>query len=427
MYKLKYPLENRKGTLHIGGCSTLELARIYGTPVYVYDEQRIRQNFRNLYNAFSRNYGKFKLYYALKANNNIALLKILKSEGCGVDASCPAEIFLAKKSGFENQKILYSGAYPSNEELKYALKEKVSINLEDLSQLDRVFKFGKPEFISFRINPGIGKGSFDGNVFAGPDAKFGIIERDVLKAYKKAKSYGVKTFGIHMMAGSCVLNERYFMEITEKLMDIAGQAAETLGIKFEFVDIGGGFGVPYKPEEKELDIDSVGKGVCLKFKEKLEQYDLGNPYLVAEPGRYLLCDAGILLTEVRSIKNGYKRFVGVDAGMNTLIRPMLYNAYHEILLANNLDARPWEKINIVGPICENTDQFAKDRIMPKIKEGDLLAILNAGAYGFGMSSQYNNRPRAAEVLVNKGWHELIRGRENFDDSTSKVAVPKRLK
>lgn len=427
MYKIKKPLENRKGVLYIGGASALELAKAYDTPLYVYDENRIRENFRSLYNAFSSNYRKFRLYYAIKANNNPALLRILKSEGAGVDVSGPAEIYLAKKAGFSNDNMLYSGVYHRNEELKYALDNKIPINLEDVSQIDRLFKFGKPKFLSFRINPGIGSGKFKGLVFAGPDAKFGIIERDVIKAYEKAKSYGVKSFGIHMMTGSCVLNEDYFVEITEKLMDIAGKAAQKLNISFEFVDIGGGFGVPYQPDEKELDIGSVGKKVCQKFKEKIEQYSLGEPFLLIEPGRYLVCDASILLTRVHSIKDAHKKFVGVDAGMNTLIRPMLYNAYHEILVANRLDAEPAEKVNIVGPICENTDQLAKDRTMPKIEEGDLLAILNAGAYGFGMSSQYNNRPRAAEVLVANGKHELIRKREGFDDLVSNAIIPKRLK
>lgn len=427
MFKLKKPLENRNGELCIGGVSTLELAKAYDTPLYVYDESRIRDNFRRLYNAFSRNYKKFKLYYAVKANNNPALLKILKSEGAGIDVSGPAEIYLAGKAGFAADKMLYSGVYHRNEELKYALEKNVPINLEDVSQIERLFRFGKPKFLSFRINPGIGKGSFEGNVFAGPDAKFGIIERDVIKAYEKAKKHGVKSFGIHMMTGSCVLDEDYFVQVTERLMNIAGAVAKKLSISFDFVDIGGGFGIPYKPDEKELDIDAVGKKVARKFREKIEEHNLGEPYLVAEPGRYLVCDAGILLAKVHSIKNGYKKFIGVDAGMNTLIRPMLYGAYHEILLANRLNSEPWEKVNIVGPICENTDQLAKDRIMPRIEEGDLLAVLNTGAYGFGMGSQYNNRPRAAEALVNNGKHELIRKREDFDDLISNIRIPKRLK
>lgn len=413
---------NKNGILYVGKCNAVKLAEKYDTPLYVYDEKRIRQNYRNLFNAFSRNYKKFRIYYAVKPNNNLAILKIMKSEGSGVDVSCPAEIYFAKKVGFKEEMILYSGVYHKNEELKFAIDNKVPINLEDISQIKRLFNIGRVDFLSLRINPGIGKGGFEGIVFAGKDAKFGIIERDVLNAYELAKNNGVKRFGIHMMTGSNILDENYFVEITEKLMDIAGMVSKKLDIVFELVDIGGGFGIPYH-DEKELNVDSLGKKVCEKFKEKLEQYDLGEPYLVVEPGRYLVCDAGVLLTKVHSIKNGYKKFIGVDAGMNTMIRPMLYNAYHNIVVANKLNKPLKEKVNIVGPICENTDQFAKDRIMPEINEGDLLAIFDVGAYGYGMSSQYNNRPKAAEVLVKDGIDFLIRKRESFDDLIRGVIVP----
>ncbi len=425
MYKIKNPLENRNGILYIGGCNTLELAQIYDTPLYVYDENRIRENFRNLYQAFSRHYKKFKIYYAIKANNNLALLEILKSEGAGIDVSGPAEIYLAQKVGFSQEDMLYSGNNHRDDELKFALANGVPLNLDDTSQIDRLFRLGKPKFLSFRINPGIGSGKFQELVFAGKDAKFGIIEKDALNAYQKAKEYGVKSFGIHMMTGSCILKEDYFVKVTEKLMDIAGKVSQKLTISFDMVDIGGGFGVPYQPDEKELDIDSLGQKVCQKFKERIKKYNLGEPLLMVEPGRYLVCDAGILLSRVHSVKNGYKKFVGVDSGMNTLLRPMLYNAYHEILVANRLNSKPKEKINIVGPICENTDQLAKGRLMPNIEEGDLLAILNAGTYGYGMSSQYNNRPRAAEVLVNNGKHELIRKRETFEDLITGMLLPQR--
>src|SRR5574341_648478 len=195
MYKIKSPLENRNGVLYIGGCNTLELAQIYDTPLYVYDENRIRENFRTLYQSFSRHYKKFRIYYAIKANNNLALLKILKAEGAGIDVSGPAEIYLAKKVGFSGEEMLYSGNYHRNDELKFALDQGVPINLDDISQIDRLFKLGMPQFLSFRINPGIGSGKFKELVFAGKDAKFGIIERDVLKAYQKAKEYEVKSFG----------------------------------------------------------------------------------------------------------------------------------------------------------------------------------------------------------------------------------------
>ncbi len=422
MHQIQDHLQNKNGILYIGGCNTLELAKKYDTPLYVYDENAIRERARRLLKSFSKNYQKFKLYYAIKANNNLAILKILREEGLGADCSCPAEIELALRAGFPRDKILYSGVYHRDDELEYGSKSGVAVNLEDVSQIDRLVKFGKPEIICFRINPGIGKGKFKGLVFAGKDAKFGIIERDVLEAYKKAKNYGFKKFGIHMMTGSCVTDSKYFEEITVKLLDIAGNIRKKLGIKFEFVDIGGGLGVSYKPGEKDLDVEATAKKVSEIFKKKVKEHDLGEPYLMIEPGRYLVCEPGILLTRVTSIKDAYKKFIGVDSGMNTLLRPALYNAYHEIAVANNLNAKKSENVNIVGPICENTDQFAKDRLMPKIERGDLLAVLNAGAYGFAMGSQYNTRTMCAEIIVNNGKSWIIRKRENVGDIVRNMAV-----
>jgi len=428
IWKSVKQLEDRKGVLYFDGCNVLDLAKEYGTPLYVYSENRIIENYKRLVEAYSKLYPKFKVYYAVKANNNLAVVSILRKEGSGADASCPQEIMIAKQAGVRNEDILYSGVYNSNEELQFAVDHSSRLNLEDVSQLDRLSKMKVPEFISFRINPGIGSSGQEGLIFAGPDAKFGIIERDVKKAYATAKKLGVKRFGIHMMTGSNILDYPYFEEVVEKLMDIAGPIAKELGITFEFVDIGGSLGVPYRPEQQEINVDEVARRVVKKFKEKLKQYDMGEPYLIHEPGRYLVCDAGILLSTVASIKNGYKKFVGLDAGMNTLLRPAIYNAYHHILYANDLNAKEDEKINVVGPICENTDQFAKDRMLSSdIKVGDTLALLCTGAYGFGMSSQYNSRQQAAEVLVNNGKSYVIRERQVVEDLWRGVQVPEQLK
>ncbi len=427
MYKIEKPLKNRNGILYIDGCNTLDLARQYNTPLYVYSENRIRENYRKAFNAFKKAYNKFRLFYAIKANNNPAILNILRQEGAGFDASCPEEIELALKAGAKPHEILYSGVYHRNEELEYALKKKVRINLEGISQIKRLLKIGKPDFISFRINPGISGGSIKGLVFAGPDAKFGIEEERALEAYKIAKEAGIKRFGMHMMTGSCVLDSEYFAAAASKLLDIAGRISKELKIEFEIIDIGGGLGVTYKPGEEELDVESTAKKVANIFNKKIKENGLGSPMLLIEPGRFIVCDAGILLTKVHSIKNAKKRFIGVDAGMNNLLRPMLYDAYHHIFAANKLNEKAIEKVNVVGPICENTDQLAKDRLLPHIEEGDLLAILNAGAYGFSMGSRYNSRPMCAEVLCNNGKSEIIRERETIEDIYRNVNVPNRLK
>jgi diaminopimelate decarboxylase len=205
----------------------------------------------------------------------------------------------------------------------------------------------------------------------------------------------------------------------EKLLSIAKRVHDEVGIVFEFIDIGGGFGVPYKPEDQEFDLAAFTSKVVVPFKGKVAEYGLGKPFLCIEPGRYLVCDAGILLTTVNTVKvTSSKKFVGVDAGFNTLVRPTMYGSYHPILVANKLGAADKETYDVVGPICESGDVLAKDRELPVIEEDDLLAVLNAGAYGFSMSSQYNGRPRAAEVLIRQGKSVVIREREPLDNLTA---------
>ncbi len=424
MYKIENYLKNRNGILHVEDCNSLELTRTYNTPLYVYSESRIKENYLRLLNAFKKHYPKFKIHYSIKANDNLAILKILQKLGTGADCSSPAEIYLAKKVGIKD--IIYSGIYYSNGNLEYGIKNNVKINLDNTDKLKLLAKHGLKE-VCFRVNPGIGDGKFNQIVTSGKEAKFGIIEEEILDAYKEAKKLGFNKFGIHMMTGSCIIEGNYFEKITGILMDIAGKVANKLKIKFDYIDIGGGFGISYEPEEKELDINKVAENVTKIFKEKLKQYNLGEPWLLVEPGRYIIGDTAILLTKVNSIKKKPKHFIGIDAGMNTLIRPMLYDAYHEIYLANNLNSKNKNKVTIVGQICESTDMFAKDRLMPEINENDILAILNAGAYGFSMSSTYGCKPRPAEVLVNKDKAELIRKRQDIKDLELNQIIPSRLK
>lgn len=428
-------LSSRSGKLFIEEVSASTLAEKFGTPLYIYSEIRIRENAQRVKTALQKYIPHSALYYAVKANNNLSILSILRSEGLGADAAGPWEIALAEKAGFARDKILYSGVFHSDAELKSGLKAGVAINLDSLSAAERLLEFGQPPVFSMRINPGISGGSIKGLVFAGSDAKFGAQPKDALTAYQLAKKAGVKRFGLHMMTGSCILNPNYFAEATSKLLLFAKEVHNKTGIEFDFIDIGGGLGIPYRANEKVLDIDKAISGVAKVFQSGVKKYQLGNPKLMLEPGRYLVCDAGVLLTRVHTIKQGAKKtFVGVDAGMQTLLRPMLYDAYHEILLANNLNARPstgpersrGKKVNVVGPICENTDQIAKDRLLPKLSESDLLAILDVGSYGFGMASQYNTRPRPAEVLVCGNKADLIREREDLAEIVGKQNIPNRL-
>ena len=424
MNKIENYLSNRKGILYLEECSALDLARKFGTPLYVYSEARISENYQRLFNAFSRHYKKFRIHYSIKANDSLAILKILQKLGSAADCSSPAEIYLAKKAGIKV--LIYSGIYYDSNDLQYGIKNNVKINMDNADKLKLLSDSGVRE-ICFRVNPGIGNGKFNQIVTSGKEAKFGMIEQALLDAYKKAKNLGFQKFGIHMMTGSCIIEGDYFEKITGVLMDIAGKISKEAGILFDYIDIGGGFGIPYEPGEKELDIEKVASNVIKVFREKLKEYDLGEPWLLVEPGRYIEGDTAVLLTKVTSIKKRPKHFIGIDSGMNTLIRPMLYHAYHEILLANNLNAEKKDKIDIVGQICESTDIFTKDRIMPEIKENDILAILNAGAYGFSMSSTYGCKPRPAEVLVSANNVDLIRKRQEIQDLAETQIVPERLR
>jgi diaminopimelate decarboxylase len=420
-------LENQNAELFIDGCSTEELVNKYGSPLYVYSESRIRENIQRLFQAYKNFYPRFEIFYAVKANNHPAIVRILSEEGAGADCSCIGELDIASLAKIDQNKQLFSPVFPSKETLSEALEKKVLINLENVADLDHIARLGVPDFLSFRINPGIGSCGEEGLVFAGEDAKFGIVESQVEKAYSKALLLGVKRFGVHMMTGSNILSPSYFKNIVARLLDIVGPIAEKLKIKFEFIDIGGSLGVPYRPDQNTLDIDTVAREVVTTFKERLRKYNMGEPTLIHEPGRYLVADAGVLLTKVVSIKKTQKTFIGVDAGMNTLLRPALYDTYHHILCTKKLQEDCMEKVNVVGPICENTDQFAKDRLLPSgIEIGDTLALLDVGAYGFSMSSQYNTQPRAAEILVCSGNSELIRKKETLSDILHSVSIPKRL-
>jgi len=416
---IREPLENRSGELYFDGVSSIELAENFGTPLYVISEKRIRDNYKRLFAALARNYGKVRIYYAMKANSNLSVLKILASEGAYIDAVSPGEVFLALKAGFLSERMLFTGTSVRNHELEFLTNSRVSINIDSLSQLGRLLKLTVPKLLSVRVNPEMGAGHHSHVITAGEHSKFGLWESDVLTAFEVARKAGVERFGIQMHVGSGVRDFAPFVQALEKLLDITKKVHNKLGIQFEFVDMGGGLGVPYKPDDPELDLTLLSDKVLTLFKLRSSEYGLGEPAFCVEPGRYLVSDASVLLTRVNTTKvTPYKRFVGVDAGFNTLVRPTMYGSYHHIVVANKLGSPETETYDVVGPICESGDAFAKDRHLPEIDEGDLLAILNAGAYGFSMSSQYNSRPRAAEVLIKEGKAVLVRKPEHLSDLLS---------
>jgi len=412
--KLREPLEDRKGSLYFDGYSTKALAEQFDTPLYVLSENRIRDNYNRLYSTLINAYKYVRIYYAAKANSNLAVLRILQSEGAYLDTVSPGEVFMGLSSGFTPDRLMFTGTSVRNDELKMLADANITINVDSISELERLLKMAVPPMVSVRVNPEVGAGHHSHCITAGPESKFGLWEEETIQAYAIAQRARVERFGIHMHIGSGILDVEPYALAVEKLLSIAKRVHDEVGVNFEFIDIGGGLGVPYKPEDKELDLAEFAAKVVVPFKNKVKEYGLGKPFLCVEPGRYLVCDASILLTSVNTVKTTpAKKFVGVDAGFNTLVRPTMYGSYHPILVANKLNAPEKETYDVVGPVCESGDALAKDRKLPKIEEGDLLAVLNAGAYGFSMSSQYNARPRAAEVMIRQGKPVVVREREQL--------------
>ena len=357
-----------------------------------------------------------RIYYAAKANTNLNVLRVLHQQGAYLDTVSPGEVFLALSAGFTPDRLLFTGTSVRNDELKMLADANITINVDSQSEMDRLLKISVPQIISVRVNPEVGAGHHSHCITAGPDSKFGLWEEEVIQAYAIAQRARVGRFGIHMHIGSGVLEPEPYAAAVGKLLKIAKRVHEEVGINFEFIDIGGGLGIPYNPEEKDLDLSEFSSKVVSMFKSKVKEYGLGKPFLFVEPGRYLVGDASILLTSVNTVKvTPSHKYVGVDAGFNTLLRPTMYGSYHPILVANKLGEADKETYQVAGPICESGDLLAKDRTLPEIQEGDLLAVLNAGAYGYSMSSQYNSRPRAAEVMIKAGKPVVVREREQLKD------------
>ena len=401
-----------------------ELAKKFGTPLYVYDFERIKDNARRLKSAFYSDEIKTALFYSVKANSHPAVVHLLKECGYGCDCVSPNEIEIALKAGVKPSDIIYVGNYESLEDLNAVVRAGTKLVLDDINSLDRLLRITRPEMVSFRINPGKGQGKYEQINTAGIKAKFGVPHEKAWLAYEKALKAGVKRFGAHMMVGSGILEEEHFPRMLELLLDILGQISQKLGITYEFVDMGGGFGIPYYGDDHDLDIQQVGSE-CLKvFKNKIDSLPIGKPALHLEPGRYLVGDAGYLLTRVIGIKESYQNFAGLDAGFNTLIRSALYKAQHPIIVHNKENETELFPINLCGQICENTDIFTVGRPLPKLTEGDLVIITQTGAYGYAMSMTYNHRLRPSEVAIINGQAVEITRREVMSDYWNRIKYPK---
>lgn len=400
--------------VHLPAAAIRRAARRFPTPFFIYEEALIRAHCRRFRETFRRYFPSFEPLYAVKANTNPTLLKLIFSEGFGADASSEAEAWITRRLGGHG---MYTGNYTTAAEFEFVIKAGgFLLNLDDVSMLPTIRRLGAPEFLSFRVNPGISRGGMKSLVLAGPDAKYGVPWREAAAAYRQARAMGVRRFGIHAMTGSNVLDESYFAAVAEKLLRIAVRLKRDAGIPIERLNVGGGFGVPYRPEQKSLDLAAVARGIRKAFDRQCVRHRLPEPILMAEPGRWIMADTGWLVGRVHVVKQSHKTFVGIDAGMNDLPRPAIYDAYHHLTVIGGSGAGARRRVNVVGRLCENNDQFARDRLLPPIRVGDLVAIHNAGAHAYAMGHNYNNRPRSAEILLTRrGDLKLIRRAETIRD------------
>ncbi|HIG98738.1 TPA: diaminopimelate decarboxylase [Candidatus Woesearchaeota archaeon] len=405
--------------LFIGGVAASELAKMHGTPVYAYDEETIRMKVRALLDGIA--YQPLRIFYAAKANTNISILEIIRDEGkgrAGLDAVSPGEIEIALNAGFRQDEIIFTSTSVTDEEMKFAIGKGVLVNCDSLSQLERYGRMSPGAKVCFRVNPDVGAGHHGHVITGGPESKFGIWAADVGSAFGIVEKYGLKVVGIHEHIGSGILETEKFLTAMNVLLSIIEKNRDRLE-SLEFVDFGGGIGVPYRPDQKAIDFREFGAAVSRLFADFCSSFGR-TLSLVIEPGRFLVAESGVLLCTVNTIKSTPShKFVGVNTGFNHLIRPMAYGSYHPIVLVNNCGSGRKEKVAVCGDICESGDVFTRneagiaDRELPEIREGDVLAIMIAGAYGFSMSSNYNTRPRPAEVLVSGNSVKVIRKPEEM--------------
>lgn len=401
--------------LNISLDKLIELVNMYDTPLQIYDEEMIITNGQRFLNVFESHFSGFKQYFAVKALPNPYILKVLHSIGMGLDCSSVGELFIADKLGIDD--IMFSGNYVSRVDMNYVSQmqktnDKMIINFDDIDGIDNLMHSGNrvPELVCFRLNPKIGTTDSEtkSNILGGESSKFGIPEHLIVDAYKYAKANGALRFGIHTMTGSCVMDVTYWKYLIDSVFKTVNKLKKELGIEIEFINIGGGIGIPYKPDIKPVDIEELALLIRKSFDENVALYGLREPKLYMENGRYVTGPYGWLISTCQSIKKGYnnKTYYGLDACMANLMRPGMYGAYHHITIRriNSIDENDdtCEPANVVGTLCENNDWFAKDRMLPKnIAKGDIFVIHCTGAHSHSMGFQYNGKLRATELIIKR--------------------------
>lgn len=375
-----------------------KIIKNYPTPFHIYNEKNIRETAKKLYKAFSWAEG-FKNYFAVKALPNPYILKILKEEGMGADCSSLPELILSEKAGIKGENIMFTSNDTPAKEFQEAKKMGAVINLDDITHIEFLEKnAGLPELLCFRYNPGPSR---EGNRIIGnpKEAKYGLTKEQLFAAYKIAKEKGVKRFGLHTMVVSNEMNPDALISTAEMLFDLVVEIYKKTGARIEFVNLGGGYGIPYKPGEMPLDLDYISAGIKKAYATKIIPNKIAPLRIVMECGRFITGPSGYLVTTAIHEKNIYKNYIGVDACMADLMRPAIYGAYHHITVLGKENAAKTHKYDFVGSLCENNDKFAIDRKLPEIKIGDILVIHDAGAHGHAMGFNYNGKLRSAELLL----------------------------
>ena len=405
-------LEYKDEELYLEGVSLKALAEKFGTPLYVYSGSYIRDRIKAYREAFPESL----ICYAVKANFNPYIVALVKEEGAGADIVSGGELFISLKAGIEPSRIVYAGVGKTVKELEYAISSDILMfNVESLMELEVLDelagKLGKKARIAIRVNPDVDPKTHPYISTGMKKSKFGVDIKTAKKEYEHARKLkNLQVVGIHCHIGSQILDVSPYIEASQKVVELYYDLIKE-GFDIQYLDLGGGLGIKYKPEQSNPEPSDLAEAILPVVKEVKAK-------IILEPGRSVVGNAGILLTQVQFIKDkGHKHFVIVDAGMNDLIRPAMYEAYHHIVPVARKD-RPYIKTDVVGPICETGDFLALDRELQAVERGEYLAVLSAGAYGFAMSSHYNVRPRACEVLVEKGKYRVIRQREDYQYITS---------
>lgn len=399
---------------YFGNTNPEALLAKYGSPLYVYNEDILRRQMRRVAGILVNH--RFTSNYSIKANSNLSILRMAYEEGLNADAMSPGDIYMIKKAGFPSDRIFFVPNNVSEEEMQYAIDEGVMLSVDSLSQLEMFGRLCPGGRLSVRLNPGVGAGHHEKVVTAGKKTKFGVAAQDIAKINDVAKKYDLHIVGLNQHIGSLFMDFQPYLDAVSNFLHYAEDFEE-----LEFVDFGGGFGTPYHKLEGETEFDIESFKVALDQLLTDWKKKTGRDLLFKmEPGRYIASEGGVLLGSVYAVKENYgHKYIGTDIGMNVLFRPALYDAYHDVEIYR--DGKPVidgtkEIYSVVGNICETGDIVAKDRELPKTQVGDVAVVLDAGAYGYSMSSNYNNRLRPAEVLIDQdGNDRLIRRRDTFDD------------